>query len=54
MKSTIFEHTKRQRILRTLIIDDAPHVRETLRHLPEKFFLWWKPETSLRIDDAAR
>ncbi len=37
MNFTIFEHTKKQRMLRTLIIDDEPHVRETLRHLIVKY-----------------
>jgi len=37
MNLTIFEGSKKQRMLRTLIIDDEPHVRETLRHLLEKF-----------------
>jgi len=36
MNLTIFGGTKNQRMLRTLIIDDEPHVRETLRHLLEK------------------
>jgi two-component system, LytTR family, response regulator len=37
MKFTIFEGSKKQRMLRILIIDDEPHARETLRHLLEKF-----------------
>jgi two-component system, LytTR family, response regulator len=37
MNLTIFERNKKQRMLRTIIIDDEPHVRETLRHLLDKF-----------------
>lgn len=33
MNFTIFEHTKKQRMLRTLIIDDEPHMRQTLEKL---------------------
>lgn len=36
MKFTIFAGNKNQRMLRTLIIDDEPHVRDTLRRLLEK------------------
>jgi len=37
MNLTIFERNKKQRMLRTLIIDDEPHARETLRILLQKF-----------------
>ncbi len=37
MNLTIFELNKKERMLRTLIIDDEPHVRETLRNLMQKF-----------------
>jgi two-component system, LytTR family, response regulator len=36
MNLTIFGGSKKKRMLRTLIIDDEPHVRETLRHLLER------------------